>query len=247
MDLLVTCPDRTVLQRLLLGQLSFPDSQRLAGHLHECTSCTSVVQTLTAVDTLVEAARSRTLTADAPDREAVRHLVEWLRRLEPVGDDNPTLARDETPSGVSLPVVLANPEGGYRVTARKQADGYDFLEAPREPGELGRLGSYRILKLLGSGGMGLVFSAEDLRLKMLVALKVMKPEMAGKPVARERFMREARAAALLQHEHIVSILEVGEEHGVPFIAMPLLKGVSLEDWLQRSATLTAAQVVRLGV
>jgi eukaryotic-like serine/threonine-protein kinase len=247
MNLVVTCPDRTVLQRLLLGQLPFSDSQRLAEHLHACLSCTAVVRTFTAVDTLVEAARARTLTVDAPDREAVRHLVEWLRRLEPIGDDNPTLARDETPSNVSVPVVLANPEGGYRVTARKQADGYDFLEAAREPGELGWLGSYRILKLLGSGGMGLVFAAEDVHRKRPVALKVMKPEMAGKPVARERFMREARVKALLDHENIVPILEVGEEHGVPFITMPLLKGVSLEDWLQRNLTLSVAQVLRLGV
>jgi len=90
MNLVVPCPDRTVLQRLLLGLLPFSDSQRLAEHLHGCTSCTAVVLTFTAVDTLIEAARARTLSADAPDREAVRHLVEWLRRLEPIGDDNCT-------------------------------------------------------------------------------------------------------------------------------------------------------------
>jgi eukaryotic-like serine/threonine-protein kinase len=145
-----------------------------------------------------------------------------------------------------VPVVLANPEGGYRATARRQAESFDFLEPALEPGELGRLGSYRILKLLGSGGMGLVFLAEDMHLKRPVALKVMKPEMAGKPVARERFVREARAAATLEHEHIVTIYQVGEENDVPFIAMPLLKGHSLEERLQHGAMPSLDQVLRVG-
>lgn len=60
-----------------------------------------------------------------------------------------------------------------------------------------------------------------------VALKVMKPNIASEPISRERFQREARAAAQLEHDNIVAIFQVGEENGVPFLAMPLLKGESL--------------------
>jgi eukaryotic-like serine/threonine-protein kinase len=110
---------------------------------------------------------------------------------------------------------------------------YSFLAPPQETGELGRLGPYRVLGVLGQGGMGVVFVAEDVRLGRQVALKAMLPEMANKPAARERFLREARTAAAIEHDHIVAIYQVDEDRGVPFIAMPLLKGLTLEDWLRR--------------
>src|SRR5205823_1073428 len=101
---------------------------------------------------------------------------------------------------------------------------YSFLAPPQGPGEIGRLGPYRVLKVLGAGGMGIVFQAEDVALKRAVALKVVKPELAGNPEARERFLREARAAAALEHENVVTIFQVGEERGMPFLAMQWLKG-----------------------
>src|SRR5437870_93448 len=88
---------------------------------------------------------------------------------------------------------------------------WGFLAPPQEAGELGRLGSYRVLKLLGQGGMGMVFQAEDVQLRRLAALKVMRPDFAVQEQARARFLREARAAATLKHDHIVTIYQVGEE------------------------------------
>ena len=99
--------------------------------------------------------------------------------------------------------------------------------------------------------MGVVFQAEDVQLKRQVALKAMLPALAASESARQRFLREAQSAAAIEHEHIVTIYQVGEDRGVPFLAMPLLKGTSLEDWLERKAAgksvlLPATQVVRLG-
>jgi serine/threonine protein kinase len=111
----------------------------------------------------------------------------------------------------------------------------DFLAPPQEPGELGRLGPYRVLKLLGAGGMGLVLQAEDPLLKRAVALKVMRPESAKSKEARQRFLREAQAITAIEHPHIVHIYQVGEDRGVPFLAMPLLKGEPLEARLKREA------------
>ncbi len=108
-----------------------------------------------------------------------------------------------------------------------------FLGPPQKPDELGRLGPYRVLQILGQGGMGIVFVAEDTRLGRQVALKAMLPELATKPAAHERFLRKARTAAAIEHDHIVAIYQVDEDRGVPYIAMPLLKGCSLEDWLRR--------------
>ncbi len=111
---------------------------------------------------------------------------------------------------------------------------------------MGRLGPYRVLKVLGAGGMGVVFQAEDTLLQRQVALKAILPCLAASPAARQRFLREARAAAGLEHDNIVLIYKVGEDRGVPFIAMPLLKGETLKDRLEREPRLPLAVLLRLG-
>src|SRR5262249_19332948 len=76
------------------------------------------------------------------------------------------------------------------------------------PDELGWLANYRVLKIVGRGGMGVVLRAEDIHLQRIVALKVILPEIAANPVARERFLREARACAALKSDHVVTIYQV---------------------------------------
>src|SRR5205823_458951 len=88
-----------------------------------------------------------------------------------------------------------------------------ILAPAQGPGELGRLGPYRVLKVLGAGGMGVVYLAEDPHLQRQVALKAMLPALAASPAARERFLREARAAAALEHDHVVAVYQVGEDRG----------------------------------
>jgi formylglycine-generating enzyme required for sulfatase activity len=121
-----------------------------------------------------------------------------------------------------------------------------FLGPAQGSDELGRLGGYRLLRVLGRGGMGLVFAAEDVLMRRCVALKVMLPEVAKQPQARERFLREARAAGKLSHDHIIPVYHVGEDNGVPFLVMPLLKGETLEGRLRRERRLPLVEVVRLG-
>jgi serine/threonine protein kinase len=123
---------------------------------------------------------------------------------------------------------------------------YPFLDPPQRTDEVGRLGPYRVLGLLGAGGMGVVFKAEDPLLKRLVALKVLLPRFAADPESRARFVREARAQAAVEHDRVVPIFLVGEVNGVPFIKMPLLRGESLEAALKRAPRLPAAEVARVG-
>jgi ABC-type branched-subunit amino acid transport system substrate-binding protein len=124
---------------------------------------------------------------------------------------------------------------------------HPFLSPPQELGELGRFAHYRVVQLLGMGGMGLVFEAEDLQLQRTVALKVMKPEMAANAAARQRFLREARAMAAIHSDHIVTIHEVGEANGVPFLAMERLRGQPLDARLELGQTASPAQVLELGL
>ena len=122
----------------------------------------------------------------------------------------------------------------------------DFLAPAQQPDEIGRLGMYRILKVLGAGGMGVVYKAEDPGLKRLVAIKAMLPAIAASASAKKRFLREAQAAAAIRHNNIVTIFQVGEDRGIPFLAMEFLEGESLDDRLKREATLPLADVLRIG-
>ncbi|MBA3639978.1 MAG: protein kinase [Acidobacteria bacterium] len=97
-----------------------------------------------------------------------------------------------------------------------------------------RLGRYEVRSRLGFGGMGEVYLAEDTQLGRHVALKLLPPETAGDPHARARLVREARAAAVLDHPYICSVYEVGEAEGLLFIAMQYVDGETLETRLHRS-------------
>jgi serine/threonine protein kinase len=95
------------------------------------------------------------------------------------------------------------------------------------PGET--LAQYRVEIKLGEGGMGAVYQAYDTRLHREVALKVLPPEHLADPERRQRLMREARAASALNHPNIVTVYEIGSEHGVDFIAMEFVEGKTLHE------------------
>ena len=90
-------------------------------------------------------------------------------------------------------------------------------------------GKYRMLGELGRGGMGVVYKAEDIQLERCVALKFLSAELTEEPEARERFFREAKAAAALSHNHICTVYEIGEEGHQLFIAMEYIEGRSLRQ------------------
>jgi serine/threonine protein kinase len=96
---------------------------------------------------------------------------------------------------------------------------------------LTKLGKYVIKSELGRGAMGVVFRAEDPRLGRAVALKTMSPTVAGDPELLQRFYREAQSAGSLSHPNIVTIYEIDEADGIPFIAMEFLEGESLEQMI----------------
>jgi hypothetical protein len=107
------------------------------------------------------------------------------------------------------------------------------LPAPLDDGALpfDELGEFRLLERIGRGGMGLVFLAEQRSLERKVALKILRPELAGSSLAAERFKREARAVAKLRHPGIVAVYGFGEDHGVRYLAMEFVPGRTLDDEL----------------
>ena len=224
-----TCPELQDLARYLLHQAPAAEAGELMQHLKTCGKCFGTVQAL----------QGRNGFAPKQDHAAARPQAQVAapRRVDPMPSPDADIPEAERPTPVMRPQPAA---------VRLPPKEFPFLGPPQEPDEIGRLGPYRILKALGAGGMGVVFHAEDVHLKRGAALKVMKPDYGTSDEARQRFLREARAAAAIEHDHIVTIYQVGEDRGLPYLAMQLLQGESLAQRLRRERQLPVEEVMRIG-
>ncbi len=120
-----------------------------------------------------------------------------------------------------------------------------FLEPASQADSLGRLSHYELLQVLGQGGYGIVFKAFDTKLSRLVAVKILSPHLATTSPPRRRFLREARAAAAVRHEHVVQIYAV-EESPIPYLVMEFVSGETLQQRSDRLGPFEPAEVIRLG-
>ena len=122
-----------------------------------------------------------------------------------------------------------------------------FLDATPEPNSLGRLDHYEVLEVVGRGGTGMVLRAYDTKLHRVVALKVLAASLAASRSARQRFAREARAAAAVRDDHVVAIHSVEDREVAPYLVMEFIDGLSLEALIRRDAPLPVAEILRIGI
>jgi eukaryotic-like serine/threonine-protein kinase len=109
--------------------------------------------------------------------------------------------------------------------------------------DISTIGRYQILERLGQGGMGVVYRAFDPQIERTVAIKVISTQLVDQPEHRERFFREARAAGRLAHRNIITIFDLGEDRGQPYIAMEYVQGMALDVRMRTGEPLTLSQKV----
>ncbi len=198
--------------------------------------------------------RLRAFLDAPPSEEGSCDLAEHLEHCEKCRRDLEAMAGGQWWSEVR-PLVRGEPikEANILTEAGHVADSEEsdlsFLTPPEQPGELGRFGPYQVLGVLGQGGMGIVLKAWEPALRRTVAIKVLAPVLATNGAARQRFTREAQAAAAVMHTHVIAIhsVDTDKTSGLPYLVMPCIAGRSLQERIDRDGALDITAVLRIGM
>ncbi len=160
--------------------------------------------------------------------------------------DTPKTKPDSPPADQTADIAQSEAYETANVVSATETGTAPSFGPRKSPDEIGTLGPYRVVRELGRGGMGAVYLGFDERLKRKVALKVMLPKYAAVASSKNRFLREARAAAGITHDHIVTIYEADEYDGTPLMAMQLLQGYPLDVYLKKHPRLSLGELLRIG-
>lgn len=219
-----SCPSVDQWQRLLTGAASETEQIELGSHLENCTACQRVIDQQAAFEPTWDAVvRKLRVTPEVEVAANPADLQRILHALKKSTGATTHLGPEISPD---LPAA--------------------FFEPTDIAGSLGRLGDYEIQQEVGRGAMGIVYRAFDTKLQRVVAIKVMSPQLASYPQARQRFVREGHSAAAICHEHVVTIHAVAEAGGLPYLVMQYIAGKTLQQRLELGGPLSAVEILRIG-
>lgn len=218
------CPETEELRQLLDGTLSGDQQEKYTQHMDSCGCCQSKLEEI------------------ATEGTNLSQVIEHLHESEPVAASAYWPALKALDASVRQTIVP-------RETTKVRDGSLYFLQPASDAAYIGRLAHFDVMRVLGRGGMGVVLEAYDSKLARNVALKVLDPELAGDDTARQRFCREARAAASITHENVVAVHQVEKsgDEGLPYLVMQLISGESLEQRLAREQKLPLREIVRIGM
>jgi WD40 repeat protein/tRNA A-37 threonylcarbamoyl transferase component Bud32 len=181
---------------------------------------------LGALDLEDPAMRAAFLDSSCAGQPALRQRVEELLRLHEKGS------------------TFLNTPALEQMAAAE--DSLAFLGPAREPSALGRLDHYEVLEVVGKGATGIVLKARDTTLQRIVAIKVLAARLAARKTARQRFVREAQAAAAIRDDHVIAIYAVSDTGAAPYLVMEFIHGTTLEQRIKQAGALPLNDVLRIG-
>jgi serine/threonine protein kinase len=214
------CPGERDLQAFERGELDAPAAAAVRAHVDDCVGCQ---------ETLAEIRRR------AGCQETLAEICRCLGLEEPITREAERAAQaSDQPTQTDVRRLGLEGAPGLRVLARSA-----------DPRAIGRIAAYEIYSVLGRGGMGIVLDAFDTALHRRVAIKVLSPQLATSQTAHRRFMREARAAAGINHVNVVTVHAVDEQAGMPYLVMEYVAGRTLRERI-RLGPLDLVTVLRIG-
>lgn len=212
------CPPESVLWQLLRAELDTKKLEAITAHLDDCEACQQRLDEMSGIDDLHTLVDKRALSATQP-----KEMTHLIARLQSQSFETEAVKR-----------------------ASHQVD-LSFLQPSDDSDGIGKLGDYHVRRIIARGGMGLVMEAWEPALQRKVAIKVLAPALAASQEARERFMNEARAAAALEHENIMPIYAVKAAHPLPYLVMPFIKGLTLEERVHQEPALTSEEMRTIAI
>jgi len=218
----MNCPQPNQLHQLIDDALPTDEAAALQAHLETCTAC--------------QAALERLVAGAATWDKAAQNLGEKQTRAETALFD----------AVERLQETSAEQTRSEIVPPTKDID-LSFLQPSQKPGSLGRLDEFEIQSVVGKGGFGVVLKAFDENLHRVVAIKVMLPHMALNGTARQRFIKEAKAAAAITHDHVVTIHKVEKDAKIPYLAMQFVSGQTLNEKIDQAGPLGVKEILRIGM
>jgi serine/threonine protein kinase len=211
------CPSQKILRQFAYRQLDETVRAEVAEHLAKCEACSQSLAQL--MISLVSPGEGGTVVDSKPTTTPLASPREGLSETKSAMCGDPSSLDD-----IEL----------------------DYLLPSGNPQALGRIANYDVLGVVGRGGMGVVLKAFDESLHRIVAIKVLAPELASSAKARRRFVREARAAAAVNHPNVITIHAVDEQGGMPYLVMEYIAGCTLRERINRSPPLEPLDVMRIG-
>ncbi|MEM9412950.1 MAG: serine/threonine-protein kinase, partial [Planctomycetota bacterium] len=213
----IKCPDKKWFERLVDGKVSAEQEAKLSAHLDQCKFCQRIMDQLNSLEDLVGETKTLPRPTLATSSDSFRDRLAEIKSKEPSSQSS--------------------------FAARGYMDVMPWIDESEE--HLGRIGEFELLGFVGRGGMGVVFKAMDTKLQRLVALKLMSPQMLVDEAAKERFLREARSAAVISHANVVTVHAVDESRGLPYLVMEFVEGASLESQLQSEKPIPIPQIITI--
>ncbi len=244
-----TC-DLQRLDALLLEQLDDVQQSQLLRHLDQCVHCQQQLEHLTANDTWWDDTRLTLLDLQS-ESIAIANLAASgkSQTLPPFHG----MLRAGASSGVLSTAVRANELAAGSLAAEpSDIDLHPhwvlgLLQPSNDASLLGEIDGLAVQAVIGQGGMGVVLKARDPSLQRFLAIKLLSPMLAGSGAARQRFFREARAAAAVVHPNIVPIYAVSAERSLPYLVMPLVTGGNLQQAIDLEGPLPLERSLSIGL